>query len=369
MYEDTWQDEGWMDPKNDVRPISSAASINAGVKHDSEHSKPMVGVDPFKPKEEPVGKRHNWNGNKGMWNQRRVAVFDEQGTLVGTEMGYTSDDTYNFLRDYFGSCQLPESMGVGTDWMVAVDLNFYVEKTVYTNRNFKPGPCLFDSTASLLQAIHGKQLHFSDRDYFDNHPLLEPHGTPTPYTARVVQEIVEPYGLRVCRIRLRKGFTPTGDLRDWMTYLGCNPVAAENLHFTNAQFGEMTGQTTDAVDRQFAFDFDDEPLRPSVICEAAMVNHFIAPVGHASYLAPRKKHGEWWLSLQFDASAWPNPARPIYEPYVLQEAFEVDFYGIRRAVEEYEKEKDRKEREADKGTKYEPTSVSLASAAAGKVQQ
>lgn len=372
----TWEDEGWMSGRvgrSDMEdrtvsiPIEpSGAELNARIKgsnvslakdgpQELRSVKALLGP-PAPPINPPRGIATTGEDDdeftSGGWpemgkNKHRhkhftqrgptrypVAIFDKTGELVDVANGESYPHTYGKLVEFFGIVKLKDD---GPD-ILACDLDMYREKKVYRNKNFKPGPCLFDSTSAFLEAILGKRVHNTDKTYFDNHPLTVEHGTPMPYTARIVQEIVSPYGLRVCRIRMNKNHPVPGELRDWMTYLGCNPFAAENSETTNAEFAAMTGQSVEAVNQQFAFDFDTVPLAPSVICEATKTTHYASSgVGHASYHAPRRKAYDWWVSLQIDASPWPYAVKPVYEEYVLEEAYEADFSGILQAVEAYER--------------------------------
>lgn len=377
-----WEDAGWMDPMPHPQPHTgntdmedrrlrdenTSNGLNAHVKQQQSTSagpvelrstKELASVALVKSShvsptnatntESDMGKHRHHERRSGFQTDytqksRQCAVFDDKGDLLGVETGVCSDFVWKFLTDYFGTCQIEKD----GDWILACPIEFYKELRRTSNKGFTPGPCVFDSTSDYLSAILGKRTHHTDKIYFNNHPLTVEHGTPMVYTARIIQEIVGPYGLRVCRIRANAGHPVEYDLRDWMTYLGCNPIGAEDMQTTNAEFAAMTGQTLEAVNAQYGFEFGTEPLYPSVICEAHKSNQFVNHgVGHASYLPPRGSSQNWWLSLQIDASPWPYAPRPNYEPYQLAEAYDVNFYGIKSAVEAHEEaEKHRKEREA-----------------------
>lgn len=250
---------------------------------------------------------------------------------------------------------------------------YAVNRKLQAVHEFSPGQCLYHATKTFLGNILGLQLDHTDNDYFLMFPYLEPGGTPMPYTAQAVQELIEPYGLRVSRIRINAGMVPAGDLREWMQYLGCNPLGAEDYRTTNAQYAEAVGMDPRIADQFFGFEFHTEPFRPGIVCEASKAHQFAKPLGHASFLAPRGRANDWWVSLQVDRTPWPMTApdgtamRPTY-PLRTQQYVEVpDLHAIRKRLDDAESA--RKREAAKGGTTFLPTWKQRESTARSEVQQ
>ena len=93
--------------------------------------------------------------------------------------------------------------------------------------------CGLQATRDYLEAILGVKLSKEDKSFYEDHPLLEEDGLPTASTLRVVQEMVDPYGLRISRVRVQQGLHLTGDLKLWRKILGVNPMALTDKDSTN----------------------------------------------------------------------------------------------------------------------------------------
>ena len=176
-----------------------------------------------------------------------------------------------------------------------------------------PSGCLFSAADDYMQAWFGRRLDTrSDKDFFNNHPLTTATGTPQEHTLRVLQELIEPYGLRISRVNMAPGHAPTGDLARWMSVLGANPLAMQDYQTTNEDFASKVGMEPAEADRQFRFTFTDGILRPCIFCDAATNKSGVyTGGGHASYKGPRAHYEEGVLSLQID---WKEKVKWYVEP-------------------------------------------------------
>lgn len=170
----------------------------------------------------------------------------------------------------------------------------FIKKQWSNSRKAKPAMCCYMATKAFCANILGVGLHRSDENFYEDHPLVVPEGLPMADTLRVVQETISPYGLRITRLRMVPGYRLAGDLLKWTKWLGLNPMAAGDRCTTNVEFAEAGGEPLEEINRRYAFEFGDEPLRPSIHCNAGAAGWS----GHAEYLAPREEVREYIMSFQ-----------------------------------------------------------------------
>lgn len=153
----------------------------------------------------------------------------------------------------------------------------------------KPMSCLYNAVDFYMNALLGRKMDSADHDFFDEHPLTGKNGVSQPNTLRVTHELTEPYGVCVSRVRVWPGTTIAGDLKQWMGVLGVNPLAMLDRQTSNKTFCEKTGLPEADADRQFRFEFSEEPLRPAISCGTYYEDDKGTKkiVGHASYESPR----------------------------------------------------------------------------------
>lgn len=173
-----------------------------------------------------------------------------------------------------------------------------VEKAVF--RKAIPLPCLFSSVEGYVQSMLGVKLDWSDKKFFEDHPLTGRSGVSQQNTLRVAQEIIDPYNLRISRLQVRPGTMVTGDLKQWMNVLGVNPFALADRMTPNAKFAETTGLPLDDADRMFRFQFKEGLLRPCISCGAYATKDGSRAIGHASYEAPRSRLDNSILQFQIE---------------------------------------------------------------------
>jgi len=183
--------------------------------------------------------------------------------------------------------------------------------------------CVYNATNDYMQARWGRKLDDSDRRWLAAHPLSTDSGVPQEYTATCVDQLVSPYGLRVSRVRLRKGSLVIGDsLMAWIHALGCNPFALADRSTSNAEAAERMGMPLDQANQLWRVEFTDEPLPCSIIGERGWSNTTTVKTGnyggHARYLAPRAHAGDWFISVQLDTDTQVAhlvpPPNPEYTP-------------------------------------------------------
>lgn len=184
----------------------------------------------------------------------------------------------------------------------------------------KPLMCGFNATEDYLQAIHGVKLHHADKTWYEDHPLTVPDGLPMGATLRVIQELVEPYGMRISRVRVIPGTSIPQAVAVWQKTLGVNPLALADRSTTNREFAEMAGMDLREADEAFRFEFGSEPLRPSIMCASGLQSTTTTATGwmggHASYLSPRMMAGMVDMSIQLSRlcfDPWSEAGPPEYE--------------------------------------------------------
>lgn len=166
-------------------------------------------------------------------------------------------------------------------------------------RGPKPLMCGFHATKSYMNAMFGMSLDLDDEKFYETHPAVKPNGLPAAETLRVIQELIDPYGLRVSRVRLTPGVSVPPELLLWFNHLGVNPLALSDRITSNAEFAEASGMDLGEVDKMFRLDFGEKPLKPGIICTSGNVGTGYGTVGgHAQYGGPRCKIAKADMSLQ-----------------------------------------------------------------------
>ena len=181
--------------------------------------------------------------------------------------------------------------------------------------------CVYTATNDYMQARWGRRLDDSDRRWLAAHPYATDGGIPQEYTATCVGQLVEPYGMRVSRVRLRKGSLVLGEsVMGWIQALGCNPFAMADRSTSNAEAAARMGMSVQEADALWRVEFHDNPLPCSIVGERGWSNGTGVVTGsmggHARYLAPRASAGDWFISVQLDAAVQYliDPPAPEYVP-------------------------------------------------------
>lgn len=181
--------------------------------------------------------------------------------------------------------------------------------------------CVYTATNDYMQARWGRKLDDSDRRWLAAHPHSTDGGVPQEYTATCIDQLVQPYGMRVSRVRLRKGSLVLGDsIMGWIQALGCNPFAMADRVTTNAEAAERMGISREQADQLWRVEFHDDPLPCSIVGERGWSNSSTVATGslggHARYLAPRARAGDWFVSVQLDVTVTHlvTPPNPEYVP-------------------------------------------------------
>lgn len=241
----------------------------------------------------------------------RVVGKDGSGSLHLVEGVY--DYSWNNFVDAYG---IKEALSDGMP-VVHLPAEFARYKKV------RPLMCVFDSSRAFIRCILGGDLAKEDEEFFETHPLVGEEGVSMPNTARVVEELVAPWGVHVDRIRVAPGTLVQGDLEQWMDVLGVNPIGFADLQTDNEAFAKMTGLDLAQVNQQFRFEFSNEPLRPAIVF--AVQGQL--GMGHASFAGPRSKAKEHLLQLSLTRQPlWKK--QPYFNPDVVPEqgAVELSLY-------------------------------------------
>lgn len=198
--------------------------------------------------------------------------------------------TYKYLwEDYeeaFGGVKEQVKIGDKTFpciWIPAANAMF---------KKAMPLPCLFNATKGLAQNLWGTSLDDDDRKFFEDHPLASESGVSLPDTLRVVQEIIEPYNLRVSRVHFMPGTPINGDLLQWLDVLGMNPVGLADMQTDNETFAKLVNLPLEQINAMYRMQYSEKPLRPCILCAVAPMRADSTTginLGHAEYVGPRAK--------------------------------------------------------------------------------
>lgn len=250
-----------------------------------------------------------------------------------------SEYAIRHLVQYFEVCDVDEKLDDGTKvtWedVLLIPVRYWRERKIYTygrwdGKKYKSvSLCGFNSMADYLIATGQGKLDFTDQEFYERHPLTVSEGLPFKATPQVIQELIDPYGLRITGFRLAPGWQLEDSLLDLANALGVNPLARENLHTSNEEFAKLTGAPLEEIIKQFAFEFRTDPFRPGIVCTN----------DHASYFAPRHKAvADMGMSYIVGRAPWPYPDKALnYNTAIPEpepEPMEADFYQI---METYQK--------------------------------
>jgi len=193
------------------------------------------------------------------------------------------------------------------------------EHCLFTHETPVFNACVYTASGDYIQARWGRKLDDSDKRWLAAHPLATDNGIPQEYTATAVDQLVQPYGMRVSRIRIRRGSLVLGEsTMGWLHALGCNPFALLDRQTTNAEAAAKIGIPVEQANEIWRVEFHDQALPCSIVGERGWSNTSSVTTGsfggHAKYLAPRAYAGDWFVSLQLDLEsnvqhlvAPPNP--------------------------------------------------------------
>lgn len=194
-----------------------------------------------------------------------------------------------------------------------------------------PQMCSFNATKEYLRSLFGITLSNSDEKWYENNALCEKEGLPLPYACTVLNDLVEPYGIGISRVRIHAGLSTHADAPDWMACLGINPMAKTDSTFSNAKFIDLMVQseidgaiaagkplTADEIkamqqqlwkhaNENYRFEFHENPLRGCVLLYAMgskgtgnRAVNYASGHGHSEYFSPRcETPDRWKASIQF----------------------------------------------------------------------
>jgi hypothetical protein len=192
--------------------------------------------------------------------------------------------------------------------------------------------CGFEGAKQYLASILGRGLDDADKDWYKYHHGTDSHGVPLMWVPTVLQQLVEPYGISVSRIRLRLGqYNAFEDRAAWIASLGINPQAMHDSEYTNAKYAEANSMDLEEVNGLWRIDYGDELLTPSVTAFEFVAN--ASGGGHVEYIGPRGgkwKSRTWNISVQFDYADRVQHWVPLnLTPYKEKDdAYELDWEGF-----------------------------------------
>lgn len=232
-----------------------------------------------------VGKGYNYSSDAG-----KIILVTENGAVDGP---YSVTHAY---RDWWdeGKKVYPTE-----DKLMTIPF----EACEFTYGSVKFNPCVFTATDDYLGARWGRKLDSSDKTWLAEHQLATDDGIPAEYMPVCIHAMMEPYGMGVSRVRVRRGALTAGEaMGQFMQALGVNPFAMVDRQTTNAEAAIKLGMTEAEADRLFKFEFHDDPIPGcTVVGEKGWSSGTGIQTGnmggHSRYLAPRAAPGNWYVSI------------------------------------------------------------------------
>lgn len=201
-------------------------------------------------------------------------------------LGYSVD--WKDLEKKFGPSYTIEQDGQKFS-VIEVPVNEAVisTATMSTGKQKRPLMCVYDAVKTYCRDLLGVTLSTEDEEFFIKHPLVSEDGVPFPSTLRVVQELIDPYGLRISRVVIQKNYNVKGDIMQWRSMLGINPLALADRSTSNADFSVQMNNKVDTSG--FRFEYDNTPLFPAVACGIVGGANTGWTGGHAAFIPPRRR--------------------------------------------------------------------------------
>jgi hypothetical protein len=199
------------------------------------------------------------------------------------------------------------------------EIRIPVEHCAFTHEAPRFNSCVYTATNNYMQSRWGRKLDDYDLRWLSSHPMATDDGVPQEYTATCIDQLVKPYGMRVSRIRIRRGSLVLGDnIMAWIQALGCNHFALADRSTTNAEAAARLGITEHEADLLWRVEFHDDPLPCSIVGERGLTSTSQYQVGafggHAKYQSPRAPIGDWFVSVQLDMDHTVSHVLPPPDP-------------------------------------------------------
>lgn len=167
--------------------------------------------------------------------------------------------------------------------------------------------CAHDATKKYLANMLGIGLDSADATWYKEHPLTESQGLPEAHTLTVLSDLVQPYGIGISHVYVKKGCSAYEEHLLWQSALGINPEAMVDRNKSNAEFIaglELEGDALEFMKKQaktWNFEYVDHIPTPCIAMSGAM-----SPVGaasgggHTTYYGPREKVSNFKMGLKYD---------------------------------------------------------------------
>lgn len=163
--------------------------------------------------------------------------------------------------------------------------------------------CLYNACKDYMQHMYGMALDDDDRQWYSKYAeKINEHGCTQAWTLTVIQQLVEPYGLGISRVRVPKKNMRMKEHEAFMLSLGCNPSFLQDGVTTNEEWALSMGMPEDLIPmatQDFKFDCSNTPLSPaitlSVFGDTQTLN---SHNGAANYCGPRgSRPSTMWVQL------------------------------------------------------------------------
>ncbi len=196
--------------------------------------------------------------------------------------------------------------------------------------------CGFEATNRYLSHNLGVSLDVYDKDWYRDHPKTNNKGLPEGETLQVLHELVFPYEIGISRVLVLAGTTLSDSNKNWMNYLGVNPVGQVDHQTDNEEYLEQMSGGDPAVKEilrpqmsQYKFEFTKKLPTGRFATFAKQNPDPRAPGGgHVSYHGPRGVVGHFTFAVQYDYLEFIKyHVEPVIEVSKADEAlWKIDFW-------------------------------------------
>lgn len=183
---------------------------------------------------------------------------------------------------------------------------------VYTKASKNPNACVYNATKKYIEAMSLGTFTLGDKDFFVDHPGVTGDGVDRANVLGVAHGLLIPWGLGISRVWVPKMSAVGDQEREFMTALGCNPMAILDAETSNEEFIlqmelDPGSEVADFIRKSNRFEFSNYPRGPAVIMLSysgtvapktnvvgQWANAGYGGIGHAEFIGPRDRINTTW---------------------------------------------------------------------------
>ena len=153
--------------------------------------------------------------------------------------------------------------------------------------------CVYNATNDYMGHMFGMSMDTADKDWYSQYDKkVTSHGCTGSWVLTVIQQLIEPYGLAIDRVRVKPGSMRYEEHRTFMTALGANPFFVQDGTTSNMEaLGQMNIDVSSSAAKDlinsWRFHCDQESMQPSICLDQFDGLGVGAHSGGAFYIGPR----------------------------------------------------------------------------------